>query len=140
VRSSRLHSPPLRNGDFCRVKEHTPSREASSCTANQAIPTSLRNPDVQYCLHMSASLVLIQSQMNPSERPPQVGEGSAKFCSAAYPLRPYSRFSRPEPLLFLTSSSSIVLTRLSGARSRPTTQKMVAPGMEPGPLDCGQEL
>jgi hypothetical protein len=31
-------------------------------------------------------------------------------------LRPYSRFSRPEPLLFLPSSSSVVLARLSGAR------------------------
>jgi hypothetical protein len=38
-------------------------------------------------------------------------------------LRPYSRFSRPEPLL-LPSSSSVVLTRLSGPRSRPTTQKI----------------
>jgi hypothetical protein len=28
--------------------------------------------------------------------------------------RPYSRFSRPKPLLFLSSSSSIVPTRLSG--------------------------
>jgi hypothetical protein len=34
--------------------------------------------------------------------------------------RPYSRFSRPEPPLFLPSSSSIVLTRLCGPRSRPT--------------------
>jgi hypothetical protein len=47
-------------------------------------------------------------------------------------LRLYSRLSRPEPLLFLSSSSSIVLTRLRAARSRPTTsQKMY----EPGPLD-----
>jgi hypothetical protein len=29
-------------------------------------------------------------------------------------LRPYSRFSRPEPLLFLSSSSSVVLSELSG--------------------------
>jgi hypothetical protein len=29
-------------------------------------------------------------------------------------LQPYSRLSRPEPLLFLSSSSSFVLTRLSG--------------------------
>jgi hypothetical protein len=36
-------------------------------------------------------------------------------------LWPYSRFYRQEPLLFLSSSSSIVLTRLSGPRSRPTT-------------------
>jgi hypothetical protein len=33
-------------------------------------------------------------------------------------LRSYCWFSRPEPLLFLPSSSSIVLTRLSGPRSR----------------------
>jgi hypothetical protein len=39
-------------------------------------------------------------------------------------LRAYSRFSRPEPLLFLSSSSSVVLTRQSGPRSRPTTQKI----------------
>jgi hypothetical protein len=36
-------------------------------------------------------------------------------------LRPYSRFSRPESLLFLPSSSSILLTRLTGSRSWPTT-------------------
>jgi hypothetical protein len=35
-------------------------------------------------------------------------------------IRPYSRISRLESLLFLSSSSSIVLTRLSGPRSRPT--------------------
>jgi hypothetical protein len=33
-------------------------------------------------------------------------------------LRAYSRFSRPGPLHFLSSSSSIVFTRLSGPRSR----------------------
>jgi hypothetical protein len=34
-------------------------------------------------------------------------------------LWPDFRLSRPDPLLFLSSSSSIVLTRLSGARSDP---------------------
>jgi hypothetical protein len=34
---------------------------------------------------------------------------------------PYSRLSRPKPLLFLPSSSSVVLMRLSGPGSRPTT-------------------
>jgi hypothetical protein len=44
--------------------------------------------------------------------------------------------SRPEPL-FLPSSSSIVLARLSEPRSGPTTSQeiLVAPGIEPGPLD-----
>jgi hypothetical protein len=35
----------------------------------------------------------------------------------------YSRFSRPEPLLFLPNSSSVVLMLLSGPRSRPTTSQ-----------------
>jgi hypothetical protein len=35
-------------------------------------------------------------------------------------LRSYSWFSRPEPLIFLPSSSSVVLMRLSGPRYRPT--------------------
>jgi hypothetical protein len=40
-------------------------------------------------------------------------------------LWPWSRFSGLEPLHFFPSSSSVVLTRLSGPRSRPTTsQKM----------------
>jgi hypothetical protein len=34
--------------------------------------------------------------------------------------RPYSRISRPDPLFFLPSCSSVVLTRLSGPRSRLT--------------------
>jgi hypothetical protein len=37
----------------------------------------------------------------------------------------YSRISRPEPLFFLSSSSSIVLRRLSGPRSRPTTSQKI---------------
>jgi hypothetical protein len=40
-------------------------------------------------------------------------------------LRPYSRLSRPQPLLFFSISFSIVLTRLSGPRSRPTTSQKI---------------
>jgi hypothetical protein len=36
---------------------------------------------------------------------------------------------------FLSSSFSVVLTRLSGPRSRPTTFFLVVPGIEPGPPD-----
>jgi hypothetical protein len=39
--------------------------------------------------------------------------------------RPYSRVSRPKPLLFHPNSSSIVLTRLSGPRSKPTTSQEI---------------
>jgi hypothetical protein len=44
-------------------------------------------------------------------------------CQYNESLQPYSRFYRPEPLLLIPSSSSIVLTRLSGPRSRPTTSQ-----------------
>jgi hypothetical protein len=55
---------------------------------------------------------------------------------------PYSRFSRPEPLIFLPSSSSIVLTRLSGPRSRPnTSHKVCSAGNRTRDLSiCSQEL
>jgi hypothetical protein len=52
-------------------------------------------------------------------------------------LRPYSRLSRPEPLLFLPSSSSVALTRLSGPRSILTTffSSCNARESNPGPPD-----
>jgi hypothetical protein len=59
--------------------------------------------------HLSAKLV------------PTFANRGCRVVSVADLLRPYSRFSIPEPLLFLSSSPSIVLTRLSGLRSRPTT-------------------
>jgi hypothetical protein len=56
--------------------------------------------------------------------------------SSTDPLLPYSRFSRPESLLFLPIRSSIVLMMLSGPHSRPaTSQKMVTPEIEPAPLN-----
>jgi hypothetical protein len=49
-------------------------------------------------------------------------------------LRPYSWFSRPEPLLFLSSSSSIVLTRIVHM-THYSSENLVAPGIETGSLD-----
>jgi hypothetical protein len=43
-------------------------------------------------------------------------------------LWPYSRISRPEPLLILPSSSSVALTRLSGPRPDPLLFFLVVPG------------
>jgi hypothetical protein len=36
---------------------------------------------------------------------------------------------------FSIKRSSVVVTRLSGPRSRPTTFFLIAPGIEPGPPD-----
>jgi hypothetical protein len=87
------------------------------------------------------SMALVREWTISIERPPLVGEVTASFCvyresrgQRNGSQRKYSRFSRLEPLLSLPSSSSIVIMRLSGPRSRPTiSQKMlVAPGIEPG--------
>jgi hypothetical protein len=40
-------------------------------------------------------------------------------------LQPYCRLSRPEPLLFPSNSSTVVLTWLSGLRSTPTTSQKI---------------
>jgi hypothetical protein len=48
-------------------------------------------------------------------------------------LRPFSPFSRQEPLFFYQVAPQFVLTRLSAPRSRPTTFFfLVVPGIEPG--------
>jgi hypothetical protein len=90
--------------------------------------------EVRYRLRKNKinSVVRVRERTIPTERPLLVSEVSAKFCGYRVPcgqrdgsLRPYSRISRPEPVLFLSSSSSIVLTRLSGPPSRPTTSQKI---------------
>jgi hypothetical protein len=74
----------------------------------------------------------------PTERPPLWAKLVPTFVvSTNGSLRPYSRISKPEPLLFLPSSSSLVLMRLSGTRSRPTTFQKIWQRREskPEPLD-----
>jgi hypothetical protein len=76
------------------------------------------------------SVAWVRETTISTERQPFVDEVSTNFCRLRISrdqrggyLLPYSRFSRPEPLSFLPSSSSIVLTRLSGPRSRHTTSQ-----------------
>jgi hypothetical protein len=78
------------------------------------------------------SVALVRKRIIPTKRPPHVDEVSANFCRLRTSRgqrngspRSYSLFSRQDPLLFLPSSSSIVLTRLSGPRSRPTTLQKI---------------
>jgi hypothetical protein len=84
-------------------------------------------------LHKSTtknSVAWIRKRTIPTEWPPLLSEVSANFCGEKVPrgqcdgsLRPCSRLSRTKPLLFLPSSSSVVLTRLSGPRPRTTTSQ-----------------
>jgi hypothetical protein len=78
------------------------------------------------------SVALVRERTVPIERPLLVGEVSTNFCGWRVSRgqhngspRPYSWISRLELLLFLPSSSSIVLTRLSGPCSRPTTSQKI---------------
>jgi hypothetical protein len=65
----------------------------------------------------------------PTERPPLLGEVSVSFadgvCRVVRVTNPYCRIlgflNRNRYFFFLLSSSSVVLTRLCGPRSRPTT-------------------
>jgi hypothetical protein len=75
---------------------------------------------------------LVRERTIPTERQPLVGEVSTDFCGQRVQrgqlegsLRPYSRFSEPKPLFFLSSSSSVVLMRLSGPRSSPTNSQQI---------------
>jgi hypothetical protein len=78
-------------------------------------------------------MVLVRKRTLPTERRPHVRKVSANFfadrgcrvVSATDPHGRYSRFSRPEPLLFIPSRSSIVLTWLSGPRSRPIISQKI---------------
>jgi hypothetical protein len=72
---------------------------------------------------------LVRERTVPTKRPPLVGEVNADFCGCGQhdgSLRPYSRISRLRPLLFPSSSSSVVLARLSEPRSRPTTSQKIS--------------
>jgi hypothetical protein len=65
------------------------------------------------------SEALVRERTTPTEQPPLLSEVSANFFADRGvsrgqrngSLRQYSRVSRPEPLLFLSSSSSVVLYR-----------------------------
>jgi hypothetical protein len=84
------------------------------------------------------SVTLVREPAIPTERQPLVGEVSANFCEHRVwrsqhdgSLGLYYRFSRTQALLFLSSGCSVVLTRPSGPRSRPTTSVNPMPGTRP---------
>jgi hypothetical protein len=73
------------------------------------------------------SVVLVRKWTMPTERPPRpakllltiAGRLRCMVCAADLCGR-YSRFSRLNPLFVHSSSSSLILRRLGGPRSRPT--------------------
>jgi hypothetical protein len=86
-------------------------------------------------------VALVRKRTIPTERPPLVGvvpTFAGRGCCVVSATNSHglqSRFSRTEPLHFHSSSSSIVLTRLSRPRSRhPISQKMWRAGNQTRPI------
>jgi hypothetical protein len=75
----------------------------------------------------------VRERTIPTDRPPLVGEAIANFLRKVPrgqrdgSLRPYSRFSGQEPLLFYQVAPQLY-KRLSGPRSRRTTLFLVVQG------------
>jgi hypothetical protein len=88
------------------------------------------------------SMVWVRERTIPIERPPLVGEvianclriEGATWSAWRIPTAVFSVFYTGAAT-FLLSSSSVVPTRLSGPRSRPTTFFLVVPRIETGPPD-----
>jgi hypothetical protein len=92
------------------------------------------------------SAALVRERTIPTEQPRLLAKLLINFAdrgcrvvSATDSHGRWSRFSRPEPLLlvFLSSSSAVVFTRLSGPRSRPAASQKIWKRRESnlGPLD-----
>jgi hypothetical protein len=89
-------------------------------------------------------MVWVRERTIPTERPPLIGEVIANFLRIEgatwstwrIPTAVFSVF-QTGAATFLSGSSSVVPTRLSGPRSRPTFYFffLVVPGIEPGPPD-----
>jgi hypothetical protein len=115
---------------------------------SQSFPVTQRHdlvtsPTLQYISNKLNFVAWDRTRTLPTERPPLVGEHSANVCREKVPrgqrdesLWPYFRLSRPQPLLFLPSGSSVVLTRLSGPRYRCTISQKIWLFREsnPGPM------
>jgi hypothetical protein len=86
------------------------------------------------------SVAFVREQTISTERPPLVGEVSANTSSDRGVPRghrdgsilPYSRLSKPEPLLFLPSTRE---AEWSPFQIHYFSENLVAPGIESGPLD-----
>jgi hypothetical protein len=86
------------------------------------------------------SMVWVRERTIPTERPPLVGKVIANFYGWRVPrgqrdgyLRPYSRFSRQEPLLFYRVAPQLYSRDWVDPVSDPLFFFLVVPRIEPGP-------
>jgi hypothetical protein len=89
-----------------------------------------RNSEV-FCYKKNSVVLVRKRTIRPSDRSlpaklvPTLADRGCRVVSATDPHGRNLGFFDPEPLLFHSSSSSIILTRLSGPRSRPTSSQKI---------------
>jgi hypothetical protein len=95
-----------------------------------------------YNAYKTNSMVWVRERTTPTERPPLVGEVIADFLwiegargQRDGSLRPYSRFSRQEPLLFYQVAPQLYSRGWVDPVPDPLIFFLVVPGIEPGPPD-----
>jgi hypothetical protein len=126
--SSRCHKPCLCVGLAWSVW----ITQLSRCASGPVIPFLSINIKIEVYHNKTNSVALVRERIIPTERPPLVGEVSANLCwqrgvvwsARGIPTAVFS-ISRPERILFLPGSSSVVLTRLRGPHSRSTTSQNI---------------
>jgi hypothetical protein len=122
---------------------HTQSTASSIFLHNRNNREEWRTKAQNKC-EQKNSVALVRKRTILTERPPLVGEVSVNFSGQR--VSRGQRNKSPRPLIsgfltgaatFLSSSSSIILTRLSRLRSRPTTSQKIWQRQQsnPGPLD-----
>jgi hypothetical protein len=79
----------------------------------------------QRTIAKKTSVALVRKRTMPTARPPLVGEVVPAFADRGCCVVSATDPPVVSPLLFLPSSSSVVLTRLSGPRSRPTASQKI---------------
>jgi hypothetical protein len=98
------------------------------------------------CTAVKTPWPLVRNRTIPTERPPLVGEVSANFCGYRVSHgqrngspRPLIRFSWPEPLLFHSSSSSVMCTAITVRKVTELLPENIL-WLLPPPVYCGHLL
>jgi hypothetical protein len=109
---------------------------------NPRYPSDMRLGGPQSrCRQLKKSVVLVRKRTIPTERlVPNFADRGCRAFSATDPHGHYLNFLDPESLLFHSSTSSVILTRLIEPHSRTTTSQKYGKTREssPGTLDLWQ--
>jgi hypothetical protein len=120
-RKKTLNYCRFKNWSDCASRNYVEGLSMEYCSVNQAL-NSFICVLINDMFHLTKlktklnSMVWVRERTIPTERPPLVGEVIVNFCGLRVPrgqrdgsLRPYSRYSRQEPLLFYQVAPKLYL-------------------------------